>query len=244
MNIQAIIANSLDLSGGILVRNTLDADAATLACLNVIDAMMLELGSSGKQITGVKEAVTFTANTQTGTIALANTILDEKFVRYRTAGQVYGWQLLEVVDDIEDLTVAENESRRAVVFQGIDRTAITYFLSWIPSEDIAAEIWGKKLATDVASLNDLPPFPNEFALLCAYRTADFVLNQLLLIDDKKFGSFVLAQKNSIRTELFKLTHIWEVYKANPASANNASRVRPFNAEDDLDDLGNGIGYYG
>src|SRR3982750_4609565 len=98
MNIQAIIANSLDLAGGILVRNSLDADAATLACLNVIDAMMLELGSSGKQIAGVKESVTFAANVQTGTIALTNTILDEKYVRYRVAGQLTGWNVLEVLD--------------------------------------------------------------------------------------------------------------------------------------------------
>lgn len=235
MLVETIIANALDLAGGNLVRSALDADAAALACLNVIDAMMLELSAAGKQISGVKANITLAANVQTGTVNLSALGLDAKFVRYRVPGQTTGWNLIEVFDDIEDLTRAENDCRKGIVFQGLDRASTTYFLSWIPLEAIAAEVWGRQISAELVSLAALPPFPAEFSLLCAYRTADFVLNQLLLIDDRKFGNFVIAQKGSIRGEMLRLSNIWDIYKEKPAGADNVSRVRPFDVFADMED---------
>lgn len=232
MRIETIIANGLDLAGGNLVRHALDADAAALACLNVVDAMMLELSACGKALTQIKEEVTLRAGAQSGDVNLRYSTLDDKYIRYRTAGQTHGWHLLEVLDDIEDVTRAENENRKAICFQGLKRTSLTYHLSFVPAENIEAEIWTGRITPEIAELSSLPPFPEEFSLYCAYRLADFVLNQLLLIDDRKFASFVLAQKASINGEKARLQHIWEVYKAAPASANSVSRVREYNYRDD------------
>ena len=234
MLIQSIIAGALDLAGGDLIRQKLDSNFAVLAVLNVIDTMMLELSNSQKQIRGHKLTLTLAANADTGTIDASALNLDAKFVRFReNANDI--WQVIDVVDEIEDLTRAANSKRRAILFQGSGATK-TYFLSWTPDRAVSAELWGKAIAEEITDLNGLPPFPPEFSLLAAYRAAEFALNQLLLVDAKNYSAFVLAQKMSIKAERDRCEYVWRVYRALPSDAASASRVRPFTVGGEPDSL--------
>lgn len=231
---QSIIANALDLAGGELIKNALDANFATLAAMNVIDSMMLELSLSQKQKTGAKVNLSLSANTDTGTINLSSLSGDARFVRFRENVNA-PWQLIDVVDEIEDLTRASNEQRKAILFQGLENP-VTYFLSWVPTVAISAEIWGKTVFEGVSDLDAGPPFPPEFSTLAAYRTAEFCLNSLLLMDERKFASFVIAQKATLKTERDRCEYAWRMFRALPADSAAISKVRPYDAmQEDYDE---------
>lgn len=236
MTIEEIITNGMDLAGGDAVRQSLSRNLATLYCLNIIETMMLELANSSKAIKGYKEDITLAANLKTGNLPNSSLVLQDFFVCYREFDS--GLQFLEVLDDIEDLKRAEIAGKRAILF--VDSSPRVYYLSFEPSTDITAEMWGKSIGQEITDLNNLPPFPKEFDLLCAYRLADFVLNQLLIIDSKNFQPFVIAQKKSIATDKERLEHIWRVYRANPASANTYSQVEEYDWRKDYTDGG---GFY-
>jgi len=229
MNIEEIITNGLDLAGGDLVRSSLSRNLATLNCLNVIDTMMLELANSSKAIKGYKEDIVLEANTKTGELPDSILVLQDFFICYRETADS-GLQILEILDDIEDLKRAEIAGKRAILL--VEDSPRKYYLSFAPTTDITAEMWGKTIGAEIADLNDLPPFPKEFGTLCAYRLADFTLNQLLIIDSKNFQPFVIAQKQSLAREQERLEHIWRVYRANPASANTFSQVDEYDWRED------------
>jgi hypothetical protein len=230
--VDQIIANGLDLAGGSLQKFELDDDFATLNALNIIDSMMLELAQSGKQTLGYKTTFTVGANTNTGTVVVSAFALGEKFVRYRR--QVTDrWSIIDVVDDIEDLTEKQNRATHAICLQGAVSPA-TYFLSWTPAEDTVFELWGKSIAAEITDLNAAIPLPPEFGLLVAYRVADTMLNQLLIHDAKAFQPFVIAQKGSLQRERDRLEYQWRAFLVMPADAGRSQRVRPYDLTEDLD----------
>lgn len=141
MDVQTIVAGALDLAGGELIREKLDAHLGVLAAMNVFDTMMLELANSGKQISGYKSTISVPAGTTTGSFTSNTYLLDTKFVRYRTS-DTDRWQIVDVVDDIEELTEKENRGKRAICFQG-KSSPVTYFLSWTPDTAITLEVWGR-----------------------------------------------------------------------------------------------------
>lgn len=237
MLIQTIIANALDLAGGEMIRGKLDSNFALLAALNVLDAMMLELANSTKQIYGYKQALTLAAGTDTGILSVSGASLDRKFIRYRE-NAFASWQILPVVESVEALTEKHAGREKAICFQAAasDLNQRTYFLSWRPHAALEVEIWASRKPAPITDLNAAPQIPAEFALLAAYRLADFTLNNLLLIDDKKYGSFVIAQKITLKGERERLEYFWRVYRSQPSSP---TKIKAYDAGDDreyLDDF--------
>lgn len=141
--VQEIVSNALDLAGGELIREQLDANFALLNAMNVMDTMMLELANSGKQIPGYKIEIAIAAGETTGTVDVSTLALDTKFVRWRRA-TTDRWEILDVVDDIEYLTDMENRSQQAIAFQG-ETSPATFFLSFTPEEAITLEVWGRSV---------------------------------------------------------------------------------------------------
>lgn len=236
MIIEEIITIALDLAGGELIKKTLSRNLATLYCLNVIDTMMLELANSSKAIKGLKESITLAANTNTGELPQSSLVLQDFFICYRENDSEL--LFLNVLDDIEDLKRAEVEGKRAILFTGF--APRSYYLSWKPAAAISCEMWGKSIGQEITDLNGLPPFPKEFGLYCAYRIADFTLNQLLAIDAKLWQPFVIAQKTSIKDEKKRLDHIWDVYRSSPASANTFDQVDEYDWRKDYADMDGGF----
>lgn len=231
MILQEIQVNAEDLAGGELVRQKLDKNFATLMTLNVLDTMMLEMSNTRKQFRGYKIPLTLAANVDTGTIAVDVLNLDSKFIRYRENVNSY-WRFLDVVEEIEDLTRKTNYAQRAILFQGVV-SPLTYFLSWKPDAAIEAELWGKQISPEITDLNDFPPFPPEFSMVAAYRIADFVLNQLLLMDAKAYGNFVLAQKGSIQRDQERCEFVWLCYRARVADSSTRAFGTEYNVLNDL-----------
>lgn len=231
-SVDEIVANALDLAGAGLQRNALDDDFAVLNALNVIDSMMLELAQSGKQTLGYKVTFTVAANTDTGTVGISALALGDKFVRFRRA-PTDRWEILDVVDDIEDLTEKQDRNAWAICFQGAASPA-TYFLSFVPNQDISMELWGKSVGAEISDLSAAAPLPSEFGLLVSYRVADAVLNQLLIIDGRTFQPFVIAQKATIARERDRLEYLWRAARAMPADFERSQRVRPYDITEDLD----------
>lgn len=230
MIIQEIQTNAIDLAGGELIRQKLDTHFATLVTLNVIDTMMLEMSNTRKQMRGYKIDFTIPVTLTTGEIVTENLNLDTKFIRYRE--QVGDrWIYLDVVEEIEDLTRMENEGRRAILFQGAV-SPLTYFLSWVPTKAINAELWGKQISPEITDLNDYPPFPPEFSMVAAYRIADFVLNQLLLMDAKAYGNFVVGQKGSIQREQLRCEFVWRVYRTGISDSMTRTKSKEYNILND------------
>jgi hypothetical protein len=160
MLIQEIQANAMDLAGGELIRQKLDSDYAVLVTLNTIDSMMLELAMSPKAMRDIKSSFTLAAGTDTGTVATTSFNTDNHVVRWRRNVDDL-WKIMDIVEDIEDLTRLANTGREGILFTGT-LSPLTYYLSFSPSENLMAEIWGKQLAADITDLNAAPPFPPEF----------------------------------------------------------------------------------
>jgi hypothetical protein len=240
MLIQEIQTNALDLAGGELIRQKLDTHFATLTLLNIIDTMMLELSNSRKQFRGYKQDFTLAVGVDTGAIDLSAFDTDTKFIRWRLNAND-GWKILDVVEEIEDLTRAVNKNERAILFQGIGPNA-TYFLSWKPDIEISAELWGKQIADEVTDLNDLPPFPPEFSLVATYRLADFCLNQLLMLDAQLYQPFVIAQKLTIRDDQRRVEHFWRRYRAGIPDAMVRRKGEAFNVLDEYDEWDDAEGF--
>jgi hypothetical protein len=210
MLIQEIITNAEDLAGGELIRAKLDRHFSMLIALNVFDTMMLELSLSPKEIRGIKQSVTLSANTDTGTLDISTSNLDSKMIRIRRNSDSH-WRMLDVVENIDDLTKKQNLGKLAILFVGT-ASPLTYYLSFTPVEDIEAEVWTKQASAELTDLNEGPPFPPEFGLVAAYRICDFLLNQLLLIDAKNFMPFVQAQKATMSADMRRVEFIWTGYR--------------------------------
>jgi hypothetical protein len=234
MLIQEIQTNGEDLAGGELIRARLDKHYGTLITLNIIDTMMLELSLSPKEIRGVKQTLTLEAGTDTGTVDISALNLDKKIVRWRRdTGD--SWHIMDVVQDIEDLSRKANAGKEAILFVGT-KSPLTYYLSFTPAEEITAELWGKQLAGEVTDLNDEAAFPPEFGLCAAYRIADFLLNQLLIIDAKGLGLFVAAQKQSIKKDSDRCEFIWTGYRVHIPDSSSMARSTDYNyLADDISD---------
>lgn len=236
MNIQEIISNGLDLAGGDLIRQKLDTSFATLVCLNIIDTMMLQLASSKKSIRGYKTSMTLAANSNNGSAGtLEEYMLGDRYVRYRR-NATDKWEILDVVDEIEELTDAENKGKHVILFVGTTDTT-HYYLSWTPTESIVAELWGKILTDEIGNLNSLPPFPPEFSLLAAYRMADFVLNSLLILAPKDYGAFVVAEKGSLKLERDRCEFEWRKYREITSDSASSQRINEYVSSDDQEETG-------
>jgi hypothetical protein len=226
MLIQEIITNAEDLAGGELIRAKLDRHYSTLIALNIIDTMMMELSLSEKALRDIKQSLTLVADTDTGTFDVSSFNLDSKTVRWRVNDND-PWNILDVVEDIEDLTRKFNAGKMAILFVG-SRSPVTYYLSFKPAQDLTAEVWGKQIAAEITDLNDDPPFPPEFGMVAAYRIADFLLNHLLIIDPKNLQPFVIAQKASIASDKQRTEFIWTSYRVRYPDANNLSSPVDYN----------------
>lgn len=232
MLIAEIETNASDLAGGELIRQKLDKHQALLVTLNVIDTMMLELAAVTKQKSSYKADLTLVAGAKSGTIDMTAFALDSKFVRWRY-NDTDRWQYLDVVEEIEDLTDDENMGRTSILFSGLgDET--TYYLSFTPTASMSAEIWGKAVQPEIVDIADAPPFPPEFSLVAAYRIADFILNQLLLIDAKAYSAFVVAQKNSIATDARRCELIWLKFRAGVSDSVTRTTGKSYNYIDEFD----------
>jgi hypothetical protein len=234
MLIQEIQANAMDLAGGELIRQKLDSDYAVLVTLNTIDSMMLELAMSPKAMRDIKSSFTLAAGTDTGTVATTSFNTDNHVVRWRRNVDDL-WKIMDIVEDIEDLTRLANTGREGILFTGT-LSPLTYYLSFSPSENLMAEIWGKQLAADITDLNAAPPFPPEFGLVAAYRIADFLLNQLLIIDPRNLMPFVQAQKVSLQPERRRLDYIWTSFRANIPDPQSALIPDNFNYLEEYSDV--------
>lgn len=191
---------------------------------------------SGETFTG---GVIGSPRTDTGQLVTSGFALDAKFCRWRRYPGAVGdrWEVLDIVQDIEDFTRAQNRGQKAIMFEG-SSSPQTWTLTFFPEEDLTIEIWGKGISAEITDLNALPPFAPEFSLLAAYRVADFLLNRLLLID-KAYRDFVIAQKGSIRGDQDRVEWVWKVYRFSPSDETSIVRTREYNVldEEDLDDYG-------
>lgn len=250
MTIEEILGAAMDLAGGEIIRERLDSHYAVGILLNIVETMDLELAQSGKAISNLKESITFTAGASTGTIATSG-VLDVRYVRWRrNVGD--RWNILDVIDDIDAFTRAENNGRQAVMFAGSDRTALAYRLTFTPEEAISAELWGRGWNTnDPVSRSgglEISYLPQEMGNCVAYRVADFLLNQLLLINPQTYQAFVAAQKGSIAGDMRRTEFQWEKYRSDFSDSRSTHKGREFNVleeyNDEVDDLESFVPYRG
>lgn len=236
MTLEEILATAMDLAGGEIIRQKLDAHFAVGVELNVIDTMELELAQSGRNLPALKESITLAAGTNTGTIVTGG-VLGVRFLRWRLAA-TDRWNILDVLDSPEALTRAENQGRQAIMFAGFDKAAITYYLSFVPDAPIVVELWVRSIGAN--AIKGAPPragleaafLPDEFSLTAAYRVADFLLNQLLLLDGARYQGFVIAQKGSIAKEQSRSEYQWEVYRTQFSDSSSMIRAKEFNIMED------------
>ena len=250
MTLEEILGTSMDLAGGELIRERLDSHFATGILLNVIDTMDLEISQSGRGIATLKETLTLAAGTNTGTLASTG-VLGIRYVRWRR-NDTDRWNVLDVVDDIDQFTRAEDRGQQAIMITGQDRTALTYRLTFTPEEAITAELWGRSWGandpiTQTKGL-ELDLIPKEFGMCAAYRVADFLLNQLLIINPQQYQAFVMAQKASIAGERQKTEFQWEKFRTDFSDSRSTHRSREFNVledyMDETDDLESFVPYRG
>lgn len=230
MTIQELIADSITLAGGDIINGALDEHQTLSICLNVLDAMNLELANSGKSLVDRKETFTLPAAVQTGAIYLANYALGSLVIRYRT-NPGNAWWILDIVGDMDEFNRFTNDWRRGIYIQGSGASA-NYYLSWTPDAPVTLEVWGKGRGNAVSDLTAQSGLPVDFDLVAKYRIVDFVLNQLMLTDAAKYVPFVQMQKQSIREEQRRVNHLWRVFLTAPTDAMASNRVEEYNWRDD------------
>lgn len=252
MTLEEILGTSMDLAGGEIIRERLDSHYAVGILLNIVETMDVELAQSGKAISNLKETITLPAGVNTGTIATTGA-LGIRYVRWR---QNTGdrWNILDVIDDIDQFTRAEDRGRRAIMISGSDETQLTYRLTFTPEEAISAELWGRGWGTNdpagrtPAGGLEVSYLPKEMGNCVAYRVADFLLNQLLLINPQAYQGFVMAQKASIAGDMRRTEFQWEKYRTDFSDSRSTHRGREFNIleehNEEVDDLESFVPYRG
>jgi hypothetical protein len=231
MKISEIIATTYDLAGGNRFPLALRMDEITGYVLNIIDRMLGELTISDKGVRGHKISLTFPANVRTGTVNTSALALEPNLFRYRES-ENERWQILDIVENIENLTNAENTGKFAVLFYGSSKATLNYQLSFKPEKDVVGELWGAEATAEMTGLDALPPFPKELASYVVHAAALIALDDLATLE-KPPMQFIALRKQSISAELKELTKIWTTYKSISADGGSPPMRRDYDMLEDL-----------
>lgn len=241
MNIQAIIGNVIDRCGGDLIGEKLPSGIATLHVLNTLEILGQELANTFKGTFALK--ATETLIEQTGQLETTPVFLYRpQYVRYRftensPSSHGIGWQELFVLNDVEEITHAENVARPAIWFYG--KHPFNYQLSFEPQGGIEVEIWGQNVSSVVANLSIVPQIPEEFSQYVALRAAMIFLDDLLLLRDAaKYQAFFSARKQTMMEEVKIPKKIWTNFLNRDENRNLAMTIEPFDIfSDNYDNYG-------
>lgn len=229
MNIQVILGNVIDRCGGDLIKEKIPSGAAVLHVLNVIETMGLELADTFKGTYRLSLQQLWSA--KTGTLPASPTLLNKpQYVRYRLpnlAPEIYGWQEIFIVNDIEELTHAENVGRRCVMFSG--QHPFKWDLSFVPHENMNVEVFGQFFDPEIASLSNRAPYlPAEFSQLVAVEAALRLLDDLLLLDGaQRYQAFIVARKNTLMEDRRRLDTLWQSFLYRDENKNINFNREPF-----------------
>lgn len=225
MEVSGIVANVIDRCGGDLIERVNSA-TATLHVLNVLELYGLELANTFKGSFAIKRNERFSA--QSGALSAESSfIYRPQYVRYRGGdSNAAGWQELFVLNDIEELTKAENTGVRAIWFSKVKPFA--YQLSFMPQSPIDVEIWGQNYNSQLTALSAVPALPEEFSQLVAVEASIRFLDDLLLLDNAaRYQAFFVARKRSLEDEKRQLRRLWNNFKERDENRNVEMRRVPF-----------------
>lgn len=239
MNVDGIIANVIDRCGGSQLA-ALDVSIPTLHVHNKLEIYGLELSNTFKGSYGIKRTEVWT--TKEG--AMQNDSLftyRPQYVRIRSplvsgSTNMGGWAVLNVKNNIDEITQAENISEPAVFFHKIK--PFNYILSWAPPQPLTVEIWGQWFDPTFATLAEVPKLPEEFSQLIAVEAALVTLDDLLLLDDSaKVVRFVSMRKETYAAEKRQLLPLWTNFKAREENRNSDDRRKAYNIFEQDDEEG-------
>lgn len=240
MNVQAIVGNVIDRCGDDLIKEKLPTGTVTMHVLNTLEILGNELANTFKGTFALKSVETIIQ--QTGQLAESPIFLYRpQFVRYRlTESNINspgtGWQELFVLNDIEEITHAENVGRPSIWFYG--KHPFNYQLSFVPLGGIQVEIWGQNVSSVVANLSVVPQIPAEFAQYVAIRAALVFLDDLLLLNDApRYQAFFSARKQTLMEEIKVPKKTWTNFLNRDENRNLSMNIEPFDifAEDSYEE---------
>lgn len=225
MNIRELNSYVREGCGGpsVALLKSEEIDRILLGEITMRQGQMLDCG---KQL--LMQTDTISGLTKTGTVALdggKSVSGRPDYVRI-DCNHSGTYDLMEIVNDVDALTLAEADGRFAILFYG---STLLYELSWEPTGDELLQCWWDKDVSTLLQINSagtLLPRRFDFAI------GDAAIIKCLAIvigRDETKRTFADIHTRNLATDLMRWERQWDQFLYQSVTAGSTSQRQPFRA---------------
>lgn len=196
---------------------------------NIVPGTYDTTGTGGNVFTmaassgGFLIAVAVSGPTFTGGVDAVYETLFPDYVRIDLTGSGT-YDLLEIVNDIDELAGAEEDGRYAIMFYG---TPIQYELSWEPSGEESLQLWND---SDISTLLEVASAGTRLPARFDYAVGDAAAVKclaLVAMRDESKRTFVDLQSRILEADLQRWERNWTQYLYQSAAAGSVGQQAAF-----------------